>query len=237
MWGYLTDAEKAINFGMLSEDDFISLFSSVNLKKIAYEAEQERIRLENEKLKAEAIAKEKEIEAERKKQADLLAKQKAEADKKEADKKERTVKRTRELSTYIVFIRDYAALIEMDEADYQKAFSDIKKGAELQWEFDRKEMTRKQQEQDKSEAERKRLEDELKAKQEAECKAKEEADKKEAERIAAEKKAAKAPRKEKLTKWVESFEISKYENDDVAKEITIKFESFKKWAKSQIELL
>lgn len=64
---------------------------------------------------------------------------------------------------------------------------------------------------------------ELKAKQEAEKQAKLEAEK-----------AAKAPRKEKLTKWVESFQIPTFENDEVAANITARFNSFKKWAKSEI---
>jgi len=47
--------------------------------------------------------------------------------------------------------------------------------------------------------------------------------------------AAKLPRKEKLTKWVESFEIPTFENDEKANDILSKFESFKTWAKSEIE--
>ena len=64
---------------------------------------------------------------------------------------------------------------------------------------------------------------ELKAKQEAEKQAKLEAEK-----------AAKAPRKEKLKKWVESFQIAAFENDEVAANITARFNSFKKWAESEI---
>lgn len=45
--------------------------------------EQERIRKENEKLKVEAAAREKEIETERKRQSDLLAKQKADSEAKQ----------------------------------------------------------------------------------------------------------------------------------------------------------
>lgn len=64
---------------------------------------------------------------------------------------------------------------------------------------------------------------ELKVKQEAEKQAKLESEK-----------AAKAPRKEKLTKWVESFQIPTFENDEVAANITARFNSFKKWAESEI---
>ena len=78
------------------------------------------------------------------------------------------------------------------------------------------------------------LEAELKAKADkeaAEAKAKQEAEKQ--AKLEAEK-AAKAPRKEKLTKWVESFQIPTFENDEVAANITARFNSFKKWAESEI---
>ena len=78
------------------------------------------------------------------------------------------------------------------------------------------------------------LEAELKAKADkeaAEAKAKQEAEKQ--AKFEAEK-AAKAPRKEKLTKWVESFQIPTFENDEVAANITARFNSFKKWAESEI---
>lgn len=87
---------------------------------------------------------------------------------------------------------------------------------------------------EKAAKEKAALEAELKAKEEkeaAELKAKEEAEKQ--ARLEAEK-AAKAPRKEKLTKWVESFQIPTFENDEVASNITAKFKSFKKWAESEI---
>lgn len=80
-----------------------------------------------------------------------------------------------------------------------------------------------------------KLEAELKAKRDAEIAEQQQKEAEEKARIKAEKEAAKAPRKEKLTKWVESFEISKFENDELAEEINAKFMAFKKWAKSQIE--
>lgn len=81
------------------------------------------------------------------------------------------------------------------------------------------------------------LEAELKAKSDkvaADLKAKEDAEK-QAQIEAA--KAAKAPRKEKLTIWVNSFEIPTFENDEKANDILTKFEAFKMWAKSEIEKL
>lgn len=91
-----------------------------------------------------------------------------------------------------------------------------------------------------------KAEQEAKAKIEAELQAKKDAEiKAENERIAKEKaekleaeKLAKAPIKEQLTKWVESFEIeSPIVNNEISKEIIEKFESFKKWSLTQIEKL
>jgi colicin import membrane protein len=89
-------------------------------------------------------------------------------------------------------------------------------------------------ESEKAANEKAALEAELKAKankEAAELKAKQEAEKQ--AKLEAEK-AAKAPRKEKLTKWVESFQIPIFENDEVATNITSRFNSFKKWAESEI---
>lgn len=58
--------------------------------------------------------------------------------------------------------------------------------------------------------------------------------KKEAEKL------AKAPVKQKLSFWVDSFEINRTyidSNNQTAKDIISKFESFKSWAKSEIEKL
>lgn len=78
---------------------------------------------------------------------------------------------------------------------------------------------------DKEEAERKLLE----AKAAEEVKAKQEADK-----------LAKAPIKQKLRVWTDSFEINRTYIDPenaLAKDIILKFEGFKKWAKLEIEKL
>ena len=162
--------------------------------------EDERISLENEALKAEALKKEKELEAERKRQADELAKQKAEAETKQREIEE-TARKERE------------AIEEKNRIERAKA-----------------------------EAERKRLENELFAKQQAELKAKQEAERLEKARIAIEAKEAKAPDKERLKIWVDSMVIKglpaeKMSPDSIkiANEIFAKFAAFKVWAKSQIE--
>ena len=81
LWQFLDDT--TINFGELSEELFASIKSVANAKKVDYEAEQERIRVENEKLVAEKA----ELEAKSKKEreekaaleAELQAKKEAEA--------------------------------------------------------------------------------------------------------------------------------------------------------------
>lgn len=71
---------KQANFGEMSDEDFNQIKVNAEAAKQDHEEEQERIKKENERLEKERIAREKEIEAERKKQADMLAKQKAESD-------------------------------------------------------------------------------------------------------------------------------------------------------------
>jgi colicin import membrane protein len=82
------------------------------------------------------------------------------------------------------------------------------------------------------------LEAELKAKQEAERKAEEERlaeierQKKEAEKL------AKAPVKKQMTAWIDLFTApEKTVDNELSNDILAKFESFKKWAKSEIEKL
>lgn len=107
------------------------------------------------------------------------------------------------------------------------------------------------QERAKAESERKAIElkaakekAELMAKIEAEAKIKRDAElKSEAERKAqleAQAKAAKAPKKQKLTLWINSMDIQfplGLENDETANEIVSKFDLFKQWAKSKVDQL
>ena len=244
--------------------------------KVAHNAKIEsEAKVESERLAA--------IETERLEQI-RIKEENARLQKEAEEKRIRDDKRNTELRPFIVFIRDYSKMLNMTEDDYKKEFSEIKKGAELQWEFERKEQIRKQAEAEQKEkdlaaerakaeserkaieakaqkereeseqlllAERKAYEEKLRAEMEAvrkvaaELEAKKQAEaeavaKRTAEILAEEKAkalAAKAPRKEKLTKWVESFEIPTFENDEKANDILSKFESFKAWAKSEIEKL
>jgi len=85
-----------------------------------------------------------------------------------------------------------------------------------------------------------KLQAEIRAEAEAKAKAIRDAEIKEALELKAEAKAAKAPRKQKLSNWVDSFSLPNQgglNSDETAIEIIEKFESFKKWAKSKIEIL
>ena len=81
LWQFLDDT--TINFGELSEELFASIKSVANAKKVDYEVEQERIRVENEKLAAEKAALEAKAKKEREEkaalEAELQAKKEAEA--------------------------------------------------------------------------------------------------------------------------------------------------------------
>lgn len=120
------------------------------------------------------------------------------------------------------------------EAERKKAETERKKAEEER--AKQADELRKQQEAIAAEREKAaKLEAELKAKQIAEAEA---IGKRNAE-ILAEKKAAelaaKAPRKERLTAWVDGFSIPEFADDAVASDILAKFEAFKKWAKGQVE--
>lgn len=98
----------------------------------------------------------------------------------------------------------------------------------------------------KAEADAKlKAEQEAKAKLEAELKAKLEAEEKaekerlaeiERKRIEAEN-LSKAPVKEQLNAWIDTFTFADKPSNEKADEIIQKFEAFKKWAKSEIEKL
>ena len=229
-WEFVPLENKEDDFSKLTNDEWIERF---NFSKTEKENKDESIRLQEieiKKLKKES-EKLKEKEAEKKKQHELRAK---------------------DLQSYIVFIRDYNALISKPESEYQKEFSDIKKEAELQWEFDRKEAVKnnaKEEKQRKEKAKQDAIlkkEREAKAKLEAELKAKIEAEEKEAElklqlegeaRLKAEQ-LAKAPIKKQLNNWVESFNINNSPiKNELSKDIQNKFNAFKKWANSEIDKL
>jgi len=213
----------ASNLASMSEDTFNTYLVGLKVAneakiKAEQEAEAERLRLievEKENARLKAIEDEKIRQENERLKAEAIAKEKEI----EAERK-----RQADLLAKQKADADEKARIEKEKQD--SILAEIEAKAKI--------------EREKAEAERKRLEDELKAKQAAERKAKELAEQLESGRIAAEKKAAKAPDKEKLTKMVDSIVISIPELKDsnaiaAANVINAKFEAFKTWAKSQIE--
>jgi len=209
--------------GVMDESVYQNYLVSVKLGyeakiKAEQEAEAERLRLievEKENARLKAIEDEKIRQENERLKAEAIAKEKEI----EAERKRQSDLLAKQKAN-----ADEKARIEKEKQD--AILAEIEAKAKI--------------EREKAEAERKRLEDELKAKQEAERKAKELAEQLEADRIAAEKKAAKAPDKEKLVKMVDSIVISIPELKDsnaiaAANVINAKFEAFKTWAKSQIE--
>ncbi|HEY5590646.1 MAG TPA: hypothetical protein VIK55_06470 [Paludibacter sp.] len=220
--------------GSMDEATYQNYLSSVKLGyeakiKAEQEAETERLRLiEVDK----EIARLKEIEDERiRKENELLKQQTIEAEKKfeaerikqaqilakqkaEADEKAR------------IESEKQAAILAKERAEAKTKQDAIEKQAKIEREI--------------AESERNALAAKIAAKESEERILKAEAEKKEADRIAAEKAAAKAPDKEKLTKMVESITIAIPELSDatsvaVANVINAKFEAFKIWANSQIQ--
>jgi hypothetical protein len=198
--------DNGFNLGEMDEPMFQNLLSGCEK---AYNEQKEA----EKKLEEERIAKEKAEVEEReriKKENEKLKKEAEEKEKVEAARKSLRSKRSGELRPYIIFIRDYSSLIEKEEKEYQKELAEIKKGAELQWDHDRKEMARKAQEQSEQEAklqkeraERERVEAELRAKKEAEEKAMLEAEAK------AEEELNKGD-KEKLQSFMQDLEMLKF---------------------------
>lgn len=203
--------------GSMDESVFNSYLTGL---KVAYEArikaeqeaEAERLRLievEKENARLKAI----EDEKIRKENARLKA---------EAEAKEKAL-----LAERAKIEAERKAEAEKQAAILAKEREEAERKLKAQQEQSRKDA-------EKLAAERAKIEAELQAKNDAEIAAQMAKELEETRRFEAERKAAKAPRKEKLTKWVDSFEIAKFENDLLAMEIEAKFQSFKNWAKQQI---
>lgn len=117
-----------------------------NEYKKRYEV-NEAARLAEEKIRAEAAEKFRiEQEEFEKQKRELKAAQDKLLALQEIEKQKTRTARVSELKPYIVFIRDYTAMLNMDEEAYQKELSDIKIGAEQQWEYDREQAAIKQKE-------------------------------------------------------------------------------------------
>lgn len=168
-------------------------------------------KLESERLEAERIEKERldrEKEIEAQRVENLLLKAEAEAKEKE-QAKERAI-----LEAEKKAIADKAEKERKIEADKQAKIQ-AEKDAEIKKEREAKE----------------KLEAEAKARKEASEKA-------ELKAIEEANKLVKAPVKKQLSVWVESFELPKTEVDnETSKDILAKFEAFKLWSQTMINIL
>lgn len=172
------------------------------------------------------------IEAEKKAEEERQAKIKAEKEERErirkenerlrseAEEKERIAKIEEEKRNKAEAIR-----LAKEQKEREKLEAKLKKEREERERIEREERIK-----------REKIEAELKAKQDAELKAeKERLEKERLEKLEAEK-LAKAPIKNQLNSWVDSFHLPETKIDnEKALLIISKFNSFKKWAKSEIE--
>lgn len=219
---YMDDADER-DLTKFEDDEFEAFLS---IKKKAFEDKVEAERLEAERIENERIAHEKAIEEQRienerlKKEAEAkelaLQKERADAIKKQQEAEAKAEKERLEAKAKQDAI-ELKARQELEAIEKAQAIKDAQALAEK----------------NKLEAELKAIKDaEIKAKLEAEAKA-------EKERLESIEKA-KAPDKEKLTDWINSFTIGKNplsESNPVTNDIISKFEAFKKWSLTQVEKL
>jgi hypothetical protein len=212
--------------GEMSEEVWNNFFSGT---KIGYENRKEAERLAEEKRIADAKAEAERIEAQRIENEKL----KAEAEAKERElEAQRKAAETEKLKAQAILDAERKKADELLETQRKQAEAEKKKQADILA---------------KQKAENEKLQAEIKAKQvEVDRIAKEAEDKRIAEekaRIAAEKKAAKAPDKVKIKSIITDLELYKSpelkaeESQAVYNVITAKFEAFKKWALEQVETL
>lgn len=210
-WGFIPLEKRSEDFSTFTQNEWEERFDwCVSEKKKDDDAKEAQI-IENLRLKAEAELKEKRVK-----------------------------ERSKILQPFIVFIRDYNSLIQSEEDDFQKQFSEIKKGAELQWEQDRKDVIAKQAAEEKLKQEKEKLAAELQYKQDAEIAAEKERIDAENKAKAEAKKLAKSGDKAILSNWIDSFQVPNClglssNSEKTYNEIYDKFESFKKWAKTEVE--
>lgn len=165
------------------------------------------------------------IEAERKAEEERIAKEKAEAEERER------VKAENERLKLEAEAKEKQLAEERAKAEAERKAMEAK-AAKLKAEADAKLKAEKEA--------KEKLQAEIRAKAEAEEKAKKDAELKAAAELKAKKqaeeKAAKAPIKQQLNTWVDSFSLGKpLTENDITKEIEVKFEAFRTWAKTQIE--
>jgi hypothetical protein len=244
---YMEFVPAGVNFGSLSDADYSLHLNGAKMQydaKVAEEARLEAERLEAEKQEQERAAEELRIEELHKSRKDIALPFFDFWSEFEKTLHFGTVSES-DFNAFIDRIKNEkvendqkieAQRIENErlKAEQDKAKLEAEKQAEIQAKKDA-------EIQSKLEAERKeneRIQAELDAKNEAGAKA--EQQKLEAEnkaKLEAEK-LAKAPVKQQMKNWVDSFELPCPLTDtDLSAEIITKFEAFKTWAKTQIENL
>jgi len=237
---YLEFVPNGIDLGSMSEDEYGKIFNGA---KLQYDAKVEFVKKQEE----ERIARE---------QAEIARRARFEVRNKELAIYWATMPAKYSNFNYTDASEEEYALMLRDAIDakvlHEKKQEEIKQEAErlrleavekekqLAKERAKVEAERKaaQEKLEKEQAEARKLAAELQAKKDAELKAqkgKEEQElkaKKEAEKL------AKAPVKEKLTRWVGSFDLPVVDvSNEATKEIIEKFEAFKKWSVQTIEKL
>lgn len=218
--------------GEISIEDYEKLLKNLNTRKTKHEAEQEKIRKENERLKKEAEQKKRD---ELKKQKDLEKKLLAEKEKRRLaaiqflfDHGFENTHGGMQLSVYSYFI----GANHYSDLDTEKEFDSFCDGVVKSIET-----SKVKKEQADTAAKLKAKEDEEKAEK---AKVKRIAD----EEKEAARKAALAPEKDKITSWIDSFNIDELDNSKFSSSgkstvelISKKFEAFKNWANDQKEAL
>jgi hypothetical protein len=174
------------------------------------------------------------IEAERKAEAERIAKEKAEAEERERIRleNERLKKEAEAKEKQLVAERAKA------ESERKALEEKARKEREESERKFREEQERARLEAQKAAAERAKLEAEIRAKNEEQERIRKQKELAEKQAQLEFEKALKAPRKQRLTSWIDQFIMfppTEMDNDETVIEIIEKFESFKKWAKTKIE--
>jgi len=203
-----------VDFSGMDENMFNTILTSAETKH-------------KEKLEAERLAEEKRLEALRI----------------EAEEKE---KQRLELERLRVENEAKEKQLELERKEAEKKAAELKAKADAELAEQKRladiEAKRQAEIIAKQKAEADKLAAELKAKADAELKEKQRIEAENKAKLEVEKKAAKAPDKDKLVNWINSLELlsidlKQKESNDLATDIKAKFEGFKKWANEQINTL
>jgi hypothetical protein len=225
-----TDDVVIMDLGNMEDEVFEGF---LNLKKTQKSEREEAVRLAEEKRIEEEKAETERLRL--KAIEDEKIRKENEKLKADAESKELLIKdRNDKLRPYIKYIRDYDKVLNLEQKDFDLELKNLNTEAIETIKLEEEQRLEREKESEKTE----KLEAELKAKQLAEA---QEIGRKNAEILAKQKEAdklAKAPVKNQLNAWVDSFEISQTRiENETSILINEKFNAFKSWAKSEIEKL